>query len=208
MRVSSAWASGIASSMDGPLAALRSRTSLGDRLRRADAGDHILALRIHQEFAIEQLLAGGGIAGEGNAGGGGLAAIAEHHGLHVDRRAPILGNVVQAAIGARAVRFPRAEHRADRAPQLFVHVVREGLAQFLLNLRLVEIGDALQIVRVQLGVEFDALVFLLGLEDLLEQRMLHAQHDIGIHLDEAAIAVIGKARIAGELGQARHRVSR
>ena len=58
--------------------------------------------------------------------------------------------------------------------------------------------------RIQFGVEFDALVLLLRFQDFLEQRVLHAQHDIGIHLDEAAIAVIGEARIAGELGQAGH----
>ena len=32
--------------------------------------------------------------------------------------------------------------------------------------------------------------------------MVDAQHDIAVHLDEAAIAVIGEARIAGALGQA------
>ena len=68
---------------------------LGDVLRRADAGHDILALRIHQEFAVEQLLAGRRIAGEGNAGGRGLAHIAEHHGLHVDRGAPAFRDIVQ-----------------------------------------------------------------------------------------------------------------
>ena len=69
---------------------------LGDVLRRADAGDDVLALRIDQELAVERLLAGRGIAGEGDAGGRGLAHIAEHHGLDVDGRAPAFGNVVQA----------------------------------------------------------------------------------------------------------------
>ena len=51
-----------------------------------------------------------------------------------------------------------------------------------------------EIVGVEIGVEFDAFVFLLVVQDFLEQRMLHAQHHVGIHLDEAAIAVIGEAR--------------
>ena len=89
------------------------------------------------------------------------------------------------------------------APQkLFLHVFGEGLAQFLLDPLLEEAGDALQIVGVEIGVELDALGFLLVVQDFLEQGMLDAQHDVGIHLDEAAIAVIGEARIAGELGQA------
>ena len=91
---------------------------LGDLLRRADAGDHVLALGVDQELAVEPLLAGRGIAREGDAGRRGLAHVAEHHGLHVDRGAPAFRDVVQAAIGDGALVHPRAEHRADRAPQL------------------------------------------------------------------------------------------
>ena len=63
----------------------------GDRLRRTDAGDHVFALCIHQEFAEQNLLAGRGIAGESDARGAGIAAIAEYHHLDVDRRTPIFG---------------------------------------------------------------------------------------------------------------------
>ena len=75
---------------------------LGDVLRRADAGHHVLALRVDQEFAVQLALAGRGIARERNAGRRGLAHIAEHHRLHVDRGAPGFRNVVQPAIGHRA----------------------------------------------------------------------------------------------------------
>ena len=44
------------------------RAALGDLLRRADAGDDVLALRVDQEFAVELLLAGRRIAREGDAG--------------------------------------------------------------------------------------------------------------------------------------------
>ena len=74
----------------------------GDVLRRTDARDHVLALRVDQELAIQLALAGRWIAREGYAGCRGLAHIAEHHGLHVDRGAPGFGNVVQAAVGHRA----------------------------------------------------------------------------------------------------------
>ncbi len=85
-------------------------------LRRADARNHILALRVDQELAIIGILAGRGVAGEGNARRRRLAHIAEHHRLHIDRGAPVAGDIVQAAIDLGAVRFPRTEHRADRAP--------------------------------------------------------------------------------------------
>ena len=38
------------------------------RQRRADAGDDVLALGIDQELAVELVLAGGRVAGEGDAG--------------------------------------------------------------------------------------------------------------------------------------------
>ena len=74
----------------------------GDVLRRADARHHVLALRVDQEFAVELALAGRRIARERNAGRRGLAHIAEHHGLHVDRGAPGFRNIVQPAVGHRA----------------------------------------------------------------------------------------------------------
>ena len=106
---------------------------LGDLLRRADAGDHVLALGVDQELAVEPLLAGRRIAREGDAGRRGLAHVAEHHGLDVDRGAPAFRDVVQPAIGDGALVHPRAEHRADRAPQLLVRVLRERLALLLLE---------------------------------------------------------------------------
>src|SRR3546814_9248881 len=65
----------------------------------------------------------------GDAGGGRIAHVAEHHRLHVDGRAPGVGDVVDAAIDLRALRLPRAEHSADRAPKLVVHILRERVAE-------------------------------------------------------------------------------
>ena len=49
-------------------------------------------------------------------------------------------DVVQPAIDLGAFGLPRAEHRADRAPELIVDVLREGLAPLLLDQALV-FGD-------------------------------------------------------------------
>ena len=91
---------------DGRLPALALAHDFGNRLRRADARHHVFALGVDQEFAVEQLFAGRRIAREGDAGGTCLAAIAEHHRLHRDRRAPVFGNVVQLAIGVGARTVP------------------------------------------------------------------------------------------------------
>ena len=106
---------------------------LGQGLRRAQAGDHVLALGIHQELAVKLIFPGGRIAGEHDAGRAPLAHVAEHHGLHGDRRAPIVGDVVEPPVGDGASVVPRAEHRGDRAPELNVQILREGLAELLLD---------------------------------------------------------------------------
>ena len=99
----------------------------GQGLRRADAGDHILALGVDQELAVELVAAGGGIAGEGDARGAIVAHIAEDHGLDIDRRAPFLGDGVELAIGDGARRAPAAEDSADGAPELLQGILGEGL---------------------------------------------------------------------------------
>ena len=100
---------------------------LDRRSRRADAGDHVLALGIDQELAVEVVLAGGRVAREAHAGARLVAVVAEDHGLHVDRRAPGVGDVVQLAVGDGAVVLPGAEHRDDGAPELLARVFGEVL---------------------------------------------------------------------------------
>ena len=178
--------------------------SFGDVLRGADAGDDVLALRVDQEFAVQPALAGRGIAREGDAGGRGVAHIAEHHGLHRHRGAPGFRNVVQAAIGDRARVHPGGEHRADGAPQLLMRILREFLSGFVRNGRLVLADQRHPVVTIEIGVERVALAVLVGVEDVLEMMVLEAHHDVGIHRDEAAIAVIGEALVAGQFGQSFH----
>ena len=42
------------------------------------------------------------------------------------------------------------------------------------------------------------------LQDVLEHAVIDAEHHVGIHLDEAAVAVVGEARIARAGGEALH----
>ncbi len=168
-----------------------------DLLRGTDAGDHVLALGVDQEFAVERSLAGRRIAREGDAGGRGLAHIAEHHGLDIDRGAPAFRNVVQAAIGNGALVHPRAEHGADCAPELAVRVLRERFAVLLLETRLVAPHQIAPIVGRKLGIERVAVAVLVVVENLLEVVVLDPEHDVRIHRNEATIGVVGEAPIAG-----------
>ena len=174
---------------------------LGQILRRANARDHVLALRVDEELAIIGPVALGRIAREGHARRRGIAHIAEDHRLHVDGGAPIGGNVVQAAIDLGALRLPRSEHRADRAPELVLHVLREGLAPLFLDQALVGRDQRLPVLGRHLGIEGEAVILLGDLQRFLEGAVIQLQDDIGIHLDEAAIAVPGETLIARLLRQ-------
>ena len=131
--------------VDSP-AFLRSSSQIGER--RADAGDHVLALGVDQVLAVEDVLAGGRVAREGDAGAAVVAHVAEHHRLHVGRRAPALGDVVLPAVDDGAVVVPRAEDGADGAPQLLVRVVGEVACRGALDERLERVDQLLERVGV------------------------------------------------------------
>src|SRR2546426_1039065 len=57
----------------------RDRRPLGELLRRANAGDDVLALRVAEEVAVEDTLAGRRVARERDAGRAVVAEVAEDH---------------------------------------------------------------------------------------------------------------------------------
>ncbi len=168
---------------------------LGQRLRRAQARHHVLALGVDQELAVKLPRTGRGIAGEHDAGGAPLAHIAEHHGLHGHRGAPVVGDVVQAAIGDGPGVAPRAEHGRDGAPELDMDILRKGLAKLALDDRLEARDDLGPMLGAEFGVHLEALEALIILERFLEQIVVDAEHHIGVHLDEAAIGVVGESAV-------------
>ena len=139
-----------------------------DRNRSADAGDHVFALRVHQELAVEFFRAGGGIAGKADAGAAGVAEIAEDHGLHVDRGAEHVVDIVDAAVVLGAIVLPGAEHGIARHDQLFVRVLRKVALGVLLDDLLVFLDHFLQRLGVEVGIELGFLLLLLGVEHFIE----------------------------------------
>ena len=93
--------------------------------RSADAGDDVLALGVDEVLAHELLLAGGGVAGEGDAGARTHARVAERHLLDVDGGAPFVGDLVHLAVDVGARVIPGAEDGLDGADQLLFGVLRE-----------------------------------------------------------------------------------
>ena len=182
---------------------------LRHRFRRADAGDDIFALRVDQELAVELLRAVRRIARERDARARALTGVAVDHRLHVDGGAPLGRDVVLAAIDNCAVVHPRAEDGADGAHQLIPRRGREVLADALLHQRLEAAHELLQVFDRELRV-LDVLVIPLVLQlldDHLERlvvlvgALLHAEDDVAVHLDEAAVAVPREAGVAGLGGQ-------
>src|SRR5215471_1479312 len=100
-------------------------------LRRADAGHDVLALGIDQIFAVKLVLAGRGVARERDTGRAVFPHVAEHHSLHIDRSSPIRWNIVKSAVGNRARVHPGTEYGADRAPELFLRILRKRVAVLL-----------------------------------------------------------------------------
>ena len=94
----------------------------------ADAGHHVLALGVDQEVAVGAVLAGGRVAGEADTGARVVVAVAEHHGLHVDRGAEVVGDALAHPVGDGPGAVPAAEDGLDGAAQLLVGVLRERLA--------------------------------------------------------------------------------
>ena len=187
---------------------------VGDGARVADAGHDVLALGVHQVVAVELALAVGGVAGEGHARGRGVALVAEHHGLHVDGGAQIVGDLLLLTIEDRARVVPRTEDGLDGQLQLHHgilgeghfpvdHERRVGLAVDVLGEDGLELVDELlQVLGGQIGVGGDAAVVLHGDDGVLEQIAVEAHHDVGEHLDEAAVGVPSEARVVGLLDEA------
>ena len=62
--------------------------------------------------------------------------------------------------------------------------------------------DVAPSVRIEIGVSPETIQVLEILERIFKHTVIDTKHDVAIHLDEAAVAVIGKARIARQRGEA------
>ncbi len=119
----------------------------------------------------------------------------------------LLGDGVEAAIGDGALVHPRLEDGADRAPELRLRILRERRAALALDDHLVVADQLRPVVAGELGVEAVAALVLEVLEPLLEAVVIDAEHDVGIHLDEAAVGIVGEA-LVGARGEAPRRCGR
>ena len=177
----------------------------GNVLWRAHAGNDVFALRIDEVFAVELLDAGGRVAREGNAGTGGWAHVPEDHRLHVDSCADVIRDLIDAAINDRAVVAPGIEHSGDRHDELFLWILWEIHAFFFGNDALVELDEFFEAIGIEFVVVLDALIGFDLFDDVVKFVGINAHDNVGVHLDETAVAVQREAFVASQLGKAFHR---
>ena len=176
---------------------------LADWIWSAGAGDDILALRIQEIFAVQLFLTGRRVAGEGDAGTRVRAHVAKDHRLHVNGRAQVVRDSIDAAIVARAPAHPGIENRADCDPQLFIRIVGNRVLlsenDFFLSR-----NDAAQLGRFQirifaaLGLRFEAIHY------ALELFVRDTDHNFTEERCEAAVSIEGETQIAGLFGESRY----
>ena len=178
-----------------------------DPLRSADPCDHVFALSVDEVVAAEAGRTEGTVARQADARRTVIAQIAEDHRLHVGGRAPFVRDAVRPAIDHRAVVHPAPEHSADRAPNLFHRIGREVFPGASLDEQL-ELGDQLFESRDgESRILGDSFFLTLVFESHFKRvafglvLRLQLEHDIAVHLDEAAIAVPSRTLVAGLLGQ-------
>ena len=180
---------------------------LRDLGRGPDARDHVLALGVGQVLAVEDLLAGVGVAGERDAGPRVVAHVPEHHRHDVDRGPEVVGDVLAVAVVVGALAEPGGEDGLDREVELLVGVRGEVAAGVGLHDALELLDERLEVVDRQVGVGGAVAVELLArLERLVEPRAVHVHDDPAEHLDEPAIRVPAEPLVARERDQALQRL--
>ena len=145
---------------------------------RPNTCHHVFALGIDEELAIEARFTGRRVAGKGDARGRGVAHIAKHHGLNIDRRAPAFRDVVHAPVELGPVIHPTGKDRAHRAPQLGRSVLWKGCAELGLHRSFVVNNDARPVIGRQRGIDADIEAVLVFVENFLEQMVVKAEHDV------------------------------
>ena len=180
---------------------------IGDGLGVADAGDDVLALRVHKEVAIGSPSTAGGVARERDAGRGGLPLVAEYHDLDVDGGTEIVGDAVALTVDAGALIHPAAEHGLDGQTKLKAGICGEGNGPVHDELgirggidlsgedRLELIDKIAEIFIGELGIGADpGNQAPLG-DGVLEQVGIDTQYHVGEHLDEPAIRIPCEVRV-------------
>ena len=128
-----------------------------------------------------------------------------------------MGDAFDVAVGDGALAHPGLEHRLDAAFKLLHGVVGEGLAEGVLDDLLELDAETLEVFRGEIRIFRNAARFLDRVEAAFQlvadavavfgleaAGLLH--HHVGVHGDQAAVGVIGKALVAAHRDKPRERL--
>ncbi len=177
---------------------------VGQRHGVADAGHDVLTLGVLQVVAVDPRPAGGGVPGEAHARAGAGAAVAEHHGLHVDGGAEVLRDALLAAVEHGPLGVPGVEDRPHREVHLVARVLGERASRLLLDQLLVTADQVLEVLVGEVHVLGSAALLLDLVEDRGEGIGADAHHGAAEHLQQPTVGVEGEARVVALPGQAVH----
>ena len=150
--------------------------------RRADARDHVFALRVDEEVTEENLLASGRVAREANAGARIVSGIAKYHLDYVDGSAEEGGNFFDAAVGDGFFAHPGFKDRANRAPELFLGIFGERLAGLLFVVLLVFADELPPTLRGNVGIVLHLQIALQRAETIFKLFLGQTNNHRRIHL--------------------------
>ena len=163
----------------------------------------------------KRVLAGAGIAREGDARGAASPMLPNTIACTLTAVPQCVGDVVELAVDDRALVVPRAEHRADRAPELLLRIGRERAACNASSPA--ALNSATSSLRCSVVSSVSSLTpsscFFFSMTSSKGSASfgrlgLEPHHDVAVHLHEAAVAVPGEALVAGRLARGPRRSRR
>jgi hypothetical protein len=107
-----------------------------------------------------------------------------------------VGDVVELAVRDGAGVHPRLEDGVAGAHELLAGVLRERVVGVLLHHDLVARDHLVEGLLAELDVGLRLVLLLDGGELVLELVLVDPEHDVAVHLDEPAVAVLGEAAVA------------
>ena len=113
--------------------------------------------------------------------------VAEYHGLYVDRRSPVAGDVVHPAVYDGPVVIPGTEHGPFTAPISCSFASWGKSSPFMASLYTAlktVLTSSFRSSHRHLGVIGDAFLLLHLVDDLLEIGFWYLHYHVGIHLDK------------------------
>ena len=175
---------------------------LRDRRRRAEARDDVLTLGVREVLAVEDLLAGVGVARERDTRTRVLAHIPEDHRDDAARCAEIIRDLEGVPVVDRALPEPGSKHRLDGEPELGLRIGRKGLAGLPLHDRFELADEVIELGRAKIGIARDRGRLLLRLERVIEFLGRDVEHDAAEHRDEPPVGVRRKSLVLRQRGEA------